>query len=145
MIRIGSDVLTLRSPALIAAAFVVTFLAGWLAFTFAASNFQGLDPVSLQTLVWPGLIGAALATLALWRGHTRGAFKTTTDVVWRCAVGIAAAGFAWPLSFGISALLQGDAQSALGAFAPAFAGMIVGAIAGALAGAVCAFALFNRA
>jgi len=135
----------LRAPALIIVAFGLTFLAGWLAFTFAASNFQGLDPISLRTLTIPGALGAALATLALWRGHRRGAFNAPADVIWRSAVGVGAAGFAWPLSFGISALLQGDTTSALGAFAPAFAGLVIGAIAGALAGAICAFTLFKRA
>lgn len=137
--------LKLRAPALIAIAFILTFLAGWLAFTFAATNFQGLDPISLGVLIWPGLIGAALATLALWRGHTRGTFKSVNGIVWRCAVGVGAAGFAWPLSFGISALLQGDPQSALGAFIPAFFGLFAGAIAGALAGRIIAAALFTRA
>lgn len=137
--------MALRHPALIAAVFVLTFLAGWLAFTFAASGFQGLDPISLRTLAWPGLIGAALASLALWRGSSRGAFKTANDIAWRCAVGVGAAGFAWPLSFGISALLQGDAQSALGAFVPAFFGLFAGAIAGAFAGRVIAALLFKRA
>lgn len=136
--------MALRHPALIAVAFALTFLAGWLAFTFAASGFQGLDPISLQTLVWPGLIGAALATLALWRGHTRGLFKTANGIAWRCAVGVAAAGFAWPLSFGISALLQGDTQSALGAFIPAFFGLFAGGIAGAFAGRIIAGVLFKR-
>src|SRR5262249_34313561 len=95
-------------------------------------------------LAAPALLGAILAVAAIAPRLRKHAIRTRRQFVALSIGAFAAAGFAWPLSFGIAVLLQGDQRTALMSLAPALVGLIVGAIAGALAGGVGAFVCCTR-
>lgn len=117
---------------------VIVFGGALALFTWAASDFRGLDAVSAQILAWPAALGTALAAFSLAPRLERGVLRRRRDVAWRIAAAMGASGFAWPLSFGAAALISDDKATALAAIAPALAGLVLGAVAGGLCGALAA-------
>src|SRR5262249_36430750 len=111
-------------------------------FAWAASDFREINMFSLRVLMIPAFIGAVLAAISI--GPKLGKLKTTNDIIWRAAAAFGAAGFAWPLSFAVALLLQGNPQSAAASLLPALAGLVLGAIAGAASGAAAAHVCLRR-
>ncbi|MET0182177.1 MAG: hypothetical protein ABW199_04745 [Caulobacterales bacterium] len=142
----GSNPFQFRAPRLLFAALALAsgFAAAWLIFSWAASDFRDLNPIVLEILFWPSAIGALLSATSIGRKIWRGAATARVEIIVRHALAYGAAGFAWPLTFGLSALLQGDMGGALGNLLPAVAGLVIGAIAGALSGAISAYVFIAR-
>ncbi len=138
--------LRLRAPPLVFAILGISILHGivLLGAVWAASGLRGLNPDSAAALMWPCAIGAALAMGALWPRLRRRALIKRREISVRAGFAYAAAGFAWPLSFGLSALLQGDRAAALASLAPTGFGLLSGAMLGAIAGAAAGWAALTR-
>lgn len=115
-------------------------LAAW-----AGSGFSRIDAMSLRALAAPAAIGLALNALAVRRRLKRGASISLHQAALLSAAAFGAIGFAWPFSFGVAVLLQGDAHAAVAYLAPSFMGAAVGAGAGALAGLLTAVTCAQRA
>ncbi|MGE3143071.1 MAG: hypothetical protein AB7L65_07090 [Hyphomonadaceae bacterium] len=118
------------------------FAAAAFLFAWAASDFGAINLFSLRVLTIPALIGAALAAAAI--GPRLSRLRGPRDLIWRAAASFAAAGLAWPLSFGLALVMQGDGAGALASLWPAFAGLTLGAVAGAGGGAAAAALCFKR-
>ena len=135
--------LTLRSPALLfglIAALLLLAIALVLA-TWIGGGLVHFEPQGMMQLTFPGLIAAGLAALRVGRGLRAGPMARWLLVVhggWP----FAAIGFAWPLGFGIAALVDGETAVLIGSIAPAVAGLFVGAIVGAIAAVATSFACF---
>ncbi len=137
--------LRLRQPRLLfgTLALITLFAVGLVLFVFAGSHFSGFALAAIAPLSWPAGLGALLTATALAPRLERGTVMRRRDIARRAGFAFAAAGFAWPLAFGLAALLEGDASQALYAFAPALAGALTGAVAGLLGGTI-AGALFVK-
>lgn len=147
MTTLSSDAtLKLRQPpvAFVALALAIMFVIALLLFNGAAALFSGPSLISLQILTIPSALGAGLAAVSVWRARKRAVPMSRRQLVLRGGVAMAAAGFAWPLSFGILALLQGDAHGAMLGLRPALLGLAVGMSAGALGGFAVSYASYER-
>lgn len=143
----AAGALTLRAPKA-AFAFLgvaLLFAIGVSASVWAASGFTGFSWLSARTLALPVGVAAALAALNLRARLKRGAIRTHWDAIWRALSAFAAMGAAWPLSFGLSALLQGETGLALSMALGAIPGALIGAGAGLIGGAAAAYACLETA
>jgi hypothetical protein len=114
---------------------LLLFTIGFVACVWAASGLRGFDPTVAEGLLWPAAIGAGLAAGMIGGRLRRGLILKRSDAVGRATMAGAAAGFVWPLSFGIAVLLQGDAASFFGSFPIAVIGALIGAFAAAMGAA----------
>jgi hypothetical protein len=138
----GPASLRLRAPepAFAALGAVILFGLGLLLAAWAGSGLVRFEIAAMQALTLPVALAATLACVTLWRRLKRGVIGSRYGIVWRVASAFGAMGLAWPLSFGLSALLQGDTNTALVQCAAALITAAVGAIIGAIAGAAAAWA-----
>ncbi len=126
------------------AGIAILFALAALAFAWTASDFRGLNPLSLRILSIPAAIGALLAALSLGPRLLRGEAMRLDAALLRTVTAMGAAGFAWPLSFGLAVALQGDVAAALGSLWRALGGALIGAVAGAIGGALGILAACTR-
>jgi hypothetical protein len=142
MPKLTAEPLMLRRPGLAFGllALALLYIVALAVAAFAAGGLGGFDLGAAEALSLPAALGTALAALRIGPPLRRGAFAHRRDVVWRAMAAFGAIGFAWPLSFGIAALSQGDHAPLLAVLAPAVFGLFVGAIGGALGGLATAFA-----
>jgi hypothetical protein len=136
----------LREPAWLFAAIgvLLIFAIGYAFCAWAASGMRGVDPNVAQGLLWPAAIGAGLGAGMIGGRLRRGLVIHRRDAVLRATMAGAAAGFAWPVSFGVAVLLQGDVRSFLGSFAIGLTGALIGAAAGAVGGGAASLVCLRR-
>ncbi|MGE3142164.1 MAG: hypothetical protein AB7L65_02485 [Hyphomonadaceae bacterium] len=137
--------LAFRKPiwAFAALGLALNFAIGFALVTWVVPGFR-FHGETAAVLVWPCAIGAGLAAGLLWGRVRRAAISAHWQVARTSALAWAASGLAWPLSFGISAVLGGDAQELIASLMPALIGALVGAISGAAGGCVAAFAALHK-
>lgn len=138
--------LRLRRPAFVFAPLgaLITYVIALMFAAWASAGFRALDPLAAHGLATPAALGLLLAALSIGPRLKRGAIATRRAFIARAAAAFAAAGFAWPLSFGIAVLVQGDQHTALTSLAIAVQGLIVGALSGALGAGAASTACCQR-
>ncbi len=121
------------------------FLIGYGLTVFIASGI-GYDAGVAQALVWPGALGAGLSAGVLWRRIAACRIRRRRDAAGASALAWGATGFAWPLSFGLSTLIEDGTLAGLQhSLVPALAGAALAASAGAIAAWLASYAALNRA
>jgi hypothetical protein len=138
--------LKLRSPVFLFGPLALCML---LAIALAGATWIGggltrFDLRGMGELALPGLIATGLAALRVGRRLPRGPMARWLLIAhggWP----FAAIGFAWPLGFGVAALVDGETSVLISAIAPALIGLLVGAIVGAIAALATSFACFDDA
>ena len=121
------------------------FLIGYGLTVFIASGI-GYDAGVAQALIWPGALGAGLSAGVLWRRIAACRIRRRRDVAGASALAWGATGFAWPLSFGLSTLIdEGTLDGLRHSIIPALAGAALAASAGAVAAWIASYAALRRA
>lgn len=135
----------LRRPvwAFAALGLLIILIVGYALTVFVASGI-GYDAGVARALAWPAALGAGLASGSLWIRIKGCRIRRHRDAALRSAIAWGATGFAWPLSFGVSTLLQGDAAGLQHSLLPAIVGGLLGAAAGGVAGYVASLAVLTR-
>lgn len=112
--------------------------------TWIGDGFVHFNPRGVLDLALPGIIATALAGLRIGT-RLRGRAMVSWVLILRAAFPFAAVGFAWPLGFGVAALVDGDAASLAASLLPAIEGLFIGAIVGAIAGTAVSWLCFAKA
>jgi hypothetical protein len=138
--------LRLRAPAVLFGALwlIVLFALGLTLATWAASGLTAFEPAAGAALALPVAVASGLAGLMVRKRFQRAPVPSAIIVIWRAASAFGAMGLAWPLSFGVSALMQGDANTALVQAVASPIVAILAALAGAVSGAVATSAAMRK-
>lgn len=118
---------------------IAVVLAAWI-----GGGFVRFNPRGVSDLAMPGLLATALAGLRIATRLRNGAMVRWALIV-RAAFPFSAVGFAWPLGFGVAAIVDGDTAPFTAAILPAIEGLFVGAIVGAIAGVAVSWLCFAKA
>lgn len=123
---------------------LIVLALGYALTVFVASGI-GFDARVAEALAWPAAIGAGLAGGLLWGRIAKCRVRRHRDAGLASALAWSAAGFAWQLSFGLAAWIDGgDLAVMRHSIAPALVGGALAAAAGGIAGFAASLAALTR-